>query len=161
MTNPSTDASDKPLFTNPQTRRDKPTDRRTVDPGSEPILFASPVPATITDPASGQKYALRKRTQPRKPQPRLRDEDMPLRPGDVLAAGLDNGRCPVGKVSAVNDFYIRLNVYSWSACTFTAGTAVIRHDQVREFSHLAEQVDGVHVMDPLAEFQTAWTEANQ
>jgi hypothetical protein len=89
-------------------------------------------------------------------------EDMPLRPGDVLAAGLDDGRCPVGIVTAVNDDMFRLDLYSWRLGTFTAGTMIVRHDQVGEFSPLAVQRgDGVFDMDPLAAFQAAWKDANR
>ena len=87
---------------------------------------------------------------------------MPLRPGDVLAVGLDNDRCPVGVVTAVNEHAFRLDLYSWPLGQFSAGTAVVRHEQVREFSDLAVQDDGgVFQMDPLAAFQTEWTEGRQ
>lgn len=87
---------------------------------------------------------------------------MPLRPGDVLAAGLDNGRCPVGIVTAVDGHSFRLDLYSWPLGQFSAGTAIVRHEQVREFSDLAVQDDGgVFQMDPLAAFQKAWTEAQK
>jgi hypothetical protein len=91
--------------------------------------------------------------------PRWRDEDMPLRSGDVLAVGLDNGRCPVGMVAAVNDHYLRLDLYSWLTREFGAGTAVVGHGQVRGLSNLAVQDgDGVYLMEPLRQFQIAWTE---
>ncbi|WP_328344656.1 hypothetical protein [Micromonospora sp. NBC_00421] len=87
---------------------------------------------------------------------------MPVRPGDVLAAGLNDGRCPVGVVTAVDDDTFRLDLYSWPLGSFTAGTMIVRHDQVREFSPLAVQrADGVFDMDPLAAFQTAWKDANR
>lgn len=84
-------------------------------------------------------------------------DHMPIRPGDVLAAGLDDGRCPVGLVEAVDDRCIRLALYSWILGQFTVGTFTIRHDQVKEFSPLAVQrADGVFEMDPLAAFQANW-----
>lgn len=87
---------------------------------------------------------------------------MPLRPGDVLAAGLTDGRCPVGIVTAVDGHGFRLDLYSWVARRFSAGTAIVRHGQVREFSDLAVQDDGgVFQMDPLAVFQKAWTEGQR
>lgn len=90
------------------------------------------------------------------------DVDMPLRPGDVFAAGLADGRCPVGIVTAVNEHAFRLDLYSWVTGGFSAGTAIVRHEQVREFSDLAVQDDGgVFQMDPLAAFQRAWTEAQR
>ncbi|WP_433460634.1 hypothetical protein [Micromonospora sp. CA-248212] len=85
--------------------------------------------------------------------------NMPLRPGDVLAAGLADGRCPVGIVTTVDDDGFQLDLFSWITGRFSAGTAIVRHEQVREFSNLAEKDgDGVFRMDPLAAFQTAWTE---
>lgn len=90
------------------------------------------------------------------------DTSMPLRPGDVLAVGLDNSKCPVGIVAAVNNDMFRLDLYSWVVRRFTAGTIVIRFEQVREFSPLAVQDEyDVYQMEPLAEFQKAWTEGQQ
>ncbi|MFG1846852.1 hypothetical protein [Micromonospora carbonacea] len=87
------------------------------------------------------------------------DELMPLRPGDVLAVGLDNGKCPVGIVTAANADMFRLDLYSWPLGRFTAGTMVIKFEQVQEIAPLAVQDDdGVYQMEPLREFQTSWTE---
>ncbi|MER7166797.1 hypothetical protein ABT336_12135 [Micromonospora sp. NPDC000207] len=145
---PTGDMPDTGLFANtpaPKSRRTRP-----ASTNGDPILFAEARPAKRT-PAT-----------PRKPQPRWRDEDMPLRPGDVIAVGLDNGRCPVGRITGVNDFYIRLALYSWITRRFTAGEAVLRHGQVREFSPLAVQDDDdVYDMEPLRQFQVAWEKGEQ
>lgn len=80
----------------------------------------------------------------------------PIRVGDVFAAILD-GRCPVGMVTAVDGHAFRLDLYSWAVRRFTAGTLIVRHDQVREFSPLAQQDGGgVYDMEPLRQFQLAW-----
>ncbi|MFJ1539228.1 hypothetical protein ACIODS_11865 [Micromonospora chalcea] len=121
-----------------------------IDPPRDAILFPpNPNPTRKATPRQAAK-------------PRYRHDETPLRPGDVVAVGLDNGRCPVGQVEAVSGLYFRLNLYSWPVGRFTAGTAVIRHGQVREFSDLAvPDGDGVYQMDPLAAFQTRWTEQHQ
>lgn len=80
-----------------------------------------------------------------------------LEVGDVVAAGLANGRCPIGRVKTVDDHGFRLNLYSVSAGTFTAGAAVILWSQVSELQ-LAVQGNGEpHDMAPLAAFQAVWT----
>ncbi|MEV5819374.1 hypothetical protein AB0L22_09375 [Micromonospora haikouensis] len=145
---PTGDLPDTGLFANAPVSKSRRTRPASTD--GDPILFAEDRPAKRT-PAT-----------PRKPQPRWRDEDMPLRPGDVLAVGLNNSRCPVGQVEGVNDFYVRLTLYSWPLGRFTAGTVVIRHGQVHEFSPLAVQDDdGVYQMEPLRQFQMAWTEGQR
>ncbi|MFG2046054.1 hypothetical protein ACGFIW_01320 [Micromonospora sp. NPDC048935] len=100
----------------------------------------------------------RKPKQRRTPGQKYRKDVTPVRPGDVLAVGLDNDRCPVGMVDAANNFYIRLNLYSWVTGEFSAGTAIVRHEQVREFCTLAARNDdGEFQMGPLAAFQKLWT----
>lgn len=128
-----------------------------VEPGKE--LFASPDPRDVDGPLFADT---RKPKQRRTPDQRYRKDTTPVRPGDVLAAGLNDGRCPVGIVTSVDDAGFQLDLYSWITGRFSAGTAIVRHEQVREFSDLAVQDDGgVFQMDPLAAFQTAWTEARK
>lgn len=86
--------------------------------------------------------------------------DVILRPGDVVAVGLRHKQCPVGLVTAVNGQGFRLDLYSWAVGMFSAGTAVVVWPQVLAVGPLARQRgDGVFEMDPLAEFQAAWTKA--
>lgn len=82
-----------------------------------------------------------------------------VRVGDVLAAGLTNGKCPVGQVAAVSDQGFRLALYSWPIGYFSAGTAVVLWSQVGELAFASQREDDVFEMDPLAEFQSAWTKA--
>ncbi|MER7331765.1 MULTISPECIES: hypothetical protein [unclassified Micromonospora] len=84
--------------------------------------------------------------------------DLILRPGDVVAVGLANKKCPVGVVTAADSNGFRLDLYSWPIGQFSAGVKVVLWSQVVEVGPLARQrADGVFEMDPLAGFQTAWT----
>ncbi|MEU7978325.1 helix-turn-helix transcriptional regulator [Micromonospora sp. NPDC049081] len=124
------------------------------DAGS--LLFASPAPSTITDPTSGQKYQLRKRQLSRKPYPRWRDEDMPLRPGDVIAVGLTHNRAVIGEVAGVNDHAFRLNQYNRTADVFNTGTTVIGWQQVEEFGPVARRRGAAWMMQELLRWAENW-----
>lgn len=121
-----------------------------------PDPFGEPEPA----PASEQLFA---DTPTRKPHraPRQRSSVSILQIGDVVAAGLTNGAPPVGQVSAVDDYGLRLDLYSWLDGSFGVGVAVILWQQVAEFKLAQQGSGGVYEMDPLAEFQTEWTKASK
>lgn len=87
-----------------------------------------------------------------KPRPaRWRDEDMPLRPGDIITVGLTNGRAPIGQVTAVNDHCFRLND------RFTSSVIVVAWWQVSEFGPVArKRGDHGYDMEPLLTFHGDW-----
>jgi hypothetical protein len=125
------------LFTNTPTRKQN----RTPDP----------VEGLFTDQPD---------TKPaRKPRPpRWRDEDMPVRPGDVVALGLTHHRAVIGQATAVNDHCIRLNSYSPRLDRFTAGTVMVGWQQIAEFGPVArKRGDSSLVMDPLLSWAENWT----
>lgn len=100
----------------------------------------------------------------RRPTPRprrWRDEDMPLRPGDVIAVGLRHHNCVVGQVAAVNDQCFRLNQYNRGGDTFNTGVAVVAWSQVEEFGPVARKRGAAWLMQELVAFQTAWTEGKR
>jgi hypothetical protein len=91
--------------------------------------------------------------------------------GDVVAVAIDGVRCPpVGHVSDCDDDAISIDLYSWSACRFSAGEMLIRrrdiratlwsrpmtHDEMRDAGINAYDGETVWHMDPLGDFQTRW-----
>ncbi|MFF0822484.1 hypothetical protein ACFYUR_19145 [Micromonospora haikouensis] len=138
---PTGDLPDTGLFANAPAPRPRRTQPASPDPDGG--LFAEDRPA--------------KRTPPRKPQPRWRDEDMPVRPGDVLALGLTHRRAVIGQVTAVNDHCIRLNSYSPRLDRFTAGTVMVGWQQIDEFGPVARKRGDLSlVMEPLLTWADDW-----
>lgn len=135
--------ADAELFADTPTPKPRRTPRAD-DPGTP--LFAENRPAKRTPPAA------------RKPYPRWRDEDMPLRPGDVIAVGITHNRVVFGEVTAVNDHAFRLNGYSPLRNQFNTGTTIIGWRQVVEFGPVADRRTEDHslIMEPLLEWADNW-----
>lgn len=129
---------------------------------TKPELFADTLPREVDAPlfAPNPDSPARVKRKPAPRPPRWRDEDMPLRAGDVIAVGLDSGRCPIGQVAAVNDHCFRLNGYTLRGNRFTAGIIVIGWRQVVEYGPVARRLgDYSHDMDPLLTYSEAWQDA--
>ena len=139
----------------PQTVQPNPKSGGLFESPTKPKQRSSKLfPAATTMPAP---------TKPPAPRPpRWRDEDMPLRPRDVLAVGLTNRRAVIGRVTGVNDHVFRLDGYSPRLDRFNAGVIVIGWQQVVEFGPVARKRGDYSLnMDPLVEFQRQWTEEGQ
>lgn len=119
------------------------------------ILFSRPEPVS-PEPVSTEPLFVNTKPKPPRRTPRPRAASI-LEIGDVLAAGLNNGRCPIGRVKTVDDHGFRLNLYSVTAGTFTAGAAVILWSQVSELQLAVQGGGESHEMGPLIDFHTAWT----
>lgn len=132
-----------------------------VEPGKE--LFASPDPREVDAPlfAPNPDSPTRIKRKPAPRSPRWRDEDMPLRSGDVIAVGLRHGNSVAGQVAAANDHCFRLNLFPALNGKFTGGLAVIMWSQVVEFGPVAARRGAGWDWEPLAAFRTAWTEARK
>lgn len=128
-----------------------------VKPDPDKELFASPSPHEVDPPLFTNRQPTPRRSPSARP-PRWRDEDMPLRPGDVIAVGLRHGNCVVGQVAAVNDQCFRLNQYNRGGDVFNTGVAVVAWWQVEEFGPVARKRGAAWMMQELATFQAAWTE---
>ncbi|MFI2663356.1 hypothetical protein [Micromonospora carbonacea] len=127
-------------------------------PASKPRRAATRSP----DPAPSELFAedrtpAKRTTAPRSRPPRWRDEDMPVRPGDVLALGLTHRRAVIGQVTAVNDHCIRLNSYTPRLDRFTAGTVMVGWQQIDEYGPVARKRGDLSlVMEPLLTWAESW-----
>lgn len=98
-----------------------------------------------------------------------------LRLHQVVALGLADGRCPVGSVIESDEWGATLGLYHWLTGYFSAGTRYVAYGDIRSmrfgvpmspsarssWERWNGSVDDDAViwdMDPLAEFQTAWTQ---
>lgn len=90
-----------------------------------------------------------------KPRPaRRRDDELILRPGDIVAAGLHGHACPTGRVTAVTDHGFRLNLYDQHG-TPTAAVAVVMWTQVVRFGPVITSGEARSV-EPLCMFRAGW-----
>lgn len=101
----------------------------------------------------------------RQPTPPVHQQGQQVvRPGDVLAAALRNGRCPVGRVTAANAWGFRLDVYDWEAAAYTDGTEVVLWHQLADVLVAADRDNPVMSrgrLAALADFQYQWETAAQ
>jgi len=79
-----------------------------------------------------------------------------VRVGDVVAIGLANGGCPVGRVVAVDDRGIRLNKMSWISGYFNMGPEVALWANVVDILHAPELKEDYFDTERLGLFQTTW-----
>lgn len=98
--------------------------------------------------------------QPR-PVPQL-DRLSPIQPGDWIAAGLGDGRCPVGEVAAIDETWlsIRLKSFLWGG--ITNHVIAVRWSEIVRvelaYPEHAYDDDGQRTMDDehLSWFQAGW-----
>ena len=95
-----------------------------------------------------------------------------LEKGRVYAIGLDDSTCPVGIVDSLDGDGFTLTLYSWLYGMFDGPDrwfpydSICRWERAEKMSRSAVEAEGwnmdivkeVFAMDPLAHFQTAWTE---
>jgi predicted GIY-YIG superfamily endonuclease len=88
----------------------------------------------------------------------------PIQVGDWVALGLVAGDCPVGQVMALDERFVSVRLVSFVHGYLMDRTTVVRwSDVVRaevQYPEFAEGGDDGQVvmnLDPLAEFQTAWS----
>lgn len=100
-------------------------------------------------------------TDPR-PVPQL-DRMAPFQPGDWVALGLRDGRCPVGEIAALDDTWVSIRLKSFWDGHITHHATAVRWDDIArvELAYPEDSTphsDGIRVMDDehLGEFQTAW-----
>lgn len=95
-----------------------------------------------------------------------------IRVGTVAAFGMADGRCPVGIVKIVHRKFLSIDLYSWLTGYFSGDARRIDTADIRQW-RMAQRMDPataertglvlrpgdvVWDMDPLADFQTQWTE---
>lgn len=80
-------------------------------------------------------------------------------PGDVIAAGLHDGRCPLGRVVAVTSHGIRLTTYPWPGQP-APDVEVLLWGEIRSV-RVADRRRGHCDLTAVADFQTAWLEGSR
>jgi predicted GIY-YIG superfamily endonuclease len=82
-----------------------------------------------------------------------------VREGDCIALGLDNGECPVGLVTDVDETGIRLAQLSWLSGRFDLPRVVLR-EQIVEVLHAGMRRESEFDCEPLGVFQGNWTDVH-
>lgn len=91
------------------------------------------------------------------------DRLLPIQVGDWAALGLDDGRCPVGQVEAIDETWVSLRLKNFWEGVLTHSVVAVRWSEVRRVElaypeDATKDYNGRRLMDDehLGTFQTAW-----
>lgn len=84
-----------------------------------------------------------------------------LQPGDYVAIGMSDGKCPVGYVDFVDDQWVTLILKSWLTGCYDLERRSYRMDKAEHITYAQKINDGLVDDDHFAAFQTEWINAHR